>query len=53
MRNRFDEQLELLNTQLIEMGALTEVAIRSAAQALLGQDVAQAKKGQGIRCRNR
>ena len=44
MRNRFDEQLELLNTQLIEMGALTEVAIRSAAQALLGQDVAQAKK---------
>ena len=44
MRSRFDEQLELLNTQLIEMGALIEAAIQSAAQALIGQDVAQARK---------
>ena len=44
MRSRFEEQLELLNTQLIEMGALIEAAIQSAAQALIGQDVAQARK---------
>ena len=45
MRNRFDEQLEELNTQLIEMGALAEHAIQSAAQALLHQDVAEAQQG--------
>ncbi len=44
MRSRFDEQLDLLNTQLIEMGALIEAAIRSAAHALLEQNVDQAKK---------
>ncbi len=34
MRSRFDEQLERLNTELIEMGALCEEAINSAAHAL-------------------
>lgn len=34
MRNRFDEQLELLNLELIKMGALCEDAIAGAAKAL-------------------
>ncbi len=34
MRNKFDEQLELLNDELIEMGALIEHAIQSACAAL-------------------
>lgn len=38
MRNRFDEQLELLNRELIEMGALCEEAISLAAQALTSRD---------------
>ena len=44
MRGFFDEQLELLNTQLIEMGTLIEHSIRSAAEALVSQDIAQAKE---------
>ena len=39
MRNRFDEQLSLLNRELLEMGSLIEQSIRSATQALLNQDV--------------
>ena len=39
MRNRFDEQLHTLNHELLEMGALIERAIRSAADALVKQDV--------------
>ena len=35
MRNRFDEQLELLNLELIKMGALCEDAISCAVKALL------------------
>ena len=34
MRSRFDEQLALLNKQMIQMGALCETAISSAAKAL-------------------
>lgn len=34
MRSRFDEQLALLNTELIQMGALCEEAILKAAKAL-------------------
>ncbi len=34
MRSRFDEQLALLNKQMIQMGALCETAIGSAAKAL-------------------
>ncbi len=44
MRSRLDAQLEQLHTALIEMGALIEYAISSAADALFGQDVAQASR---------
>lgn len=37
MRNRFDEQLELLNVELIRMGALCEDAISYAARTLMGE----------------
>lgn len=43
MRNRFDRELEELNSQLIEMGALIEDAINNAAAALLEQDSAKAQ----------
>ena len=42
MRSRFDEQLGLLNRELIEMGALCEEVIASAAKALLEGDTALA-----------
>lgn len=42
MRNRFDEQLSLLNRELMEMGALIEQSIRSAAQALIERSVSSA-----------
>lgn len=38
MRNKFDEQLALLNEQMIKMGALCESAIGGAAKALLEND---------------
>ena len=37
-RSRFDEQLELLNRELIEMGALCEQVISMAARALMSGD---------------
>ena len=40
MRNRLDEQLELLNTELIRMGALCEDGISQAAQVLVTRDEA-------------
>ena len=42
MRSRFDEQLALLNREMIEMGALCEEVIASAAKALLEGDTALA-----------
>ena len=39
MRNRFDEQLFELNREIIEMGAMCEEAIASAAKALTTGDV--------------
>ena len=44
MRNRFDQELELLNNELIEMGMLIENAIENAATALMKQDAEQAKR---------
>lgn len=44
MRNRFDTQLEELNTELIHMGSLIEAAIANAVKALIDQDRTQAKK---------
>jgi len=37
MRNRFDEQLDYLNVQLIRMGALCEEAISYACRTLMGE----------------
>ena len=52
MRNRFDEQLFELNREIIEMGAMCEEAIASAAKALTSGDVELAAKvkndGSGI-----
>lgn len=44
MRSRFDEQLELLNKKMIEMGAECESIIALSAKALLEGNVAEAKK---------
>ena len=44
MGNLLDERLDLLNRELIEMGALIEHAIESASQALIDQDVTAAAK---------
>lgn len=43
MRSKFDKQLALLNTELIEMGALCEQAIAMAAKALKDRDYSLAK----------
>lgn len=44
MSNKFDEQLDLLKTQMIQMGALCEEAIASATKALINGDMELAKK---------
>ena len=44
MRSRFDNQLETLNTELIQMGALVENAIASAVEALIKCDEASARR---------
>lgn len=43
MRSKFDEQLEFLNTQMIQMGALCEAAIANAITALQTGDAELAK----------
>lgn len=42
MRNRFDKQLEQLNTAIIEMGITVEQSIKMAVEALIHQDVKKA-----------
>lgn len=44
MRNRFDMQLQQLDCELIQLGALIEHAIAGAAKALTNMDEAQAKE---------
>lgn len=44
MRSRFDEQLNILNKKMIEMGAECESIIALAAKALLDGNVADARK---------
>lgn len=44
MRPKFDEQLDLLNKELITMGALCEEAIAMSAKALTEEEPALAKK---------
>ena len=39
MRNNFDRQLRILNSDLIAMGALCESAIASAVKALFDYDL--------------
>lgn len=43
MRNKFEEQLEQLNVELIRMGALCEEAISAACKALLDGDMSLAQ----------
>lgn len=44
VRSRFDTQLTLLNTEIIEMGSLCECAISDAVKALIENDKELAKK---------
>ncbi len=44
MRNKFDEQLERLNVELIKMGALCSEAISKAVKALLDRDTEMIEK---------
>ena len=44
MRNRFDEQLNVLNSEMIRMGALCEEVIALAAKALGDGDASLAKR---------
>lgn len=44
MRSRFDKELAMLNSELINMGTLIEEAIQNAVEALVNQNVEQAKK---------
>lgn len=44
MRNKFDEQLALLNTELTQMGAFCEKAIAEAIKALLESNMQLAKE---------
>lgn len=44
MRSRFDTQLEILNSELIEMGGLVECSIQNAVNALINKDKEKAKQ---------
>ncbi len=44
MRTRFDAQLEKLNNELVNMGAMIETAIGNAVKALMQKDIELAKK---------
>ena len=46
MRNRFDQQLEKLNTELINMGALCEDAMTCAVRAIFDKDEALIEKAE-------
>ena len=52
MRNRFNEQLELLNVELIKMGALCEEAISAATKALLDGADALRESAAAAECNN-
>jgi phosphate transport system protein len=44
MRLRFDQELDQLKTEMMEMGALCETAIAAAVRALIDQDMALAER---------
>ncbi len=48
MRYRFDEQLEMLNSELITMGSLCEDAISATSRALANGDIELAKKAEDL-----
>lgn len=50
MRSRFDEQLELLNKKMIEMGAECEQIIELTTKALLSGNVKEAEKAREWGC---
>ena len=43
MKNRFDEQVDVLNTQMIEMGTMIETTIEGACDALQTADLPKAR----------
>ena len=43
MKNRFDEQMDVLNAQMIEMGAMIETTIEGACDALQTADLPKAR----------
>ena len=43
MKNRFDEQVDILNAQMIEMGAMIETTIEDACEALQTADLTRAR----------
>lgn len=44
MRNLYEQQLELLNNELIEMGSLIETAIQMSVDSFMNRDVEKAKE---------
>lgn len=44
MRNRFDQELDILNLELIKMGGMIENAIEHSAKALINQDLSLVKR---------
>ncbi len=44
MRNKFDEQLAALNTEMVRMGTMIEESIRKAVNALVKQDAEAARE---------
>jgi phosphate transport system protein len=44
MSKRFEHDLEMLNTQMIEMGMLIETSIQNCVTALINQDIDLAKQ---------
>ena len=50
MRTKFDQQLETLHVELIQMGAVCEEAISAAAQALLKKDETLAAAAEAALC---
>ena len=44
MRSRFDKELEVLDRELVQMGAMIERAIAGAAKALSGRDAEKARE---------
>ena len=44
MKNRFDEQVDILNAQMIEMGAMIETTIENACDALQTANLPKARE---------